>query len=711
MGTITKVTAAAALFGILLFGTAIAQRPNEKGLAPIRQVTGKIVPDQYIVVFKKGVVRTAAASLRERVKGLGGSILFEYSAALNGFSVKISPEGLNTLRTDPNIDYIERDQLNELTTVQSNPVPGLDRTSERLLPLDHRYTYSETGAGVHAYIVDTGIRATNVEFGGRVSGGVTEIQDGNGTNDCHGHGTNVAGIVGGAIYGIAKNVSLHPVRVFTCSGGGATTSVLVAAVDWITANAVHPAVANMSLRGGIQPALDTAITNSIASGVTYVVAAGNDNGADACTFSPAHVANAITVGAIDPNSDTQASFSNIGACLDLYGPGVNIQAAGNASDTATSTFSGTSQATPHVAGTAAKYLQINPGATPAQVWAAIHAADDVNPGTAGWAGIGNRGAGSPNELLHWGSVSSGQIDGDPHVTTVDGVPYDFQSAGEFVALRDRNLELQTRQTPVPTGGIVSNAHTGLATCVSVNTAAAMRVGGHRVSYQPSMNGQGNASMMQVRVDGVLTNVPVSGLNLSAGGRLSPLDGGLVIDTPDGSTITLLPNFWGAPHNIWYLSIAVAHTRASDGIMGAIATDSWLPRLSDGGSVGPLPAALAQRYADLYGKFADSWRVSDANTLFDYAPGTGTGSFTVKSWPLQSGQCVIDKVPPVRETLDVAIAKRLCEPVRDENQRGNCVADVVATANTGFAKAYIRSQTVRISLIQRPSFRGIRRTDQ
>ncbi len=285
MNKTTIWSSAVALTAITLLGAAAAQRPDEAGLASVLRIEGKAVPDQYIVVFKKGVARTAAAGMRERVKALGGTILFEYKSALNGFSVKISPEGLRALRADSRIEYIEPDQLNELTTVQPNPVPGLDRTSERLLPLDHRYTYSESGAGVHAYIVDTGIRATNVEFGGRVSGGVTEIMDGNGTNDCHGHGTNVAGIVGGTTFGVAKNVALHPVRVFTCGGGGATTSVLVAGVDWITTNAVHPAVANMSLRGPIQPALDTAINNSIASGVTYVVAAGNDNGADACSAS------------------------------------------------------------------------------------------------------------------------------------------------------------------------------------------------------------------------------------------------------------------------------------------------------------------------------------------------------------------------------------------------------------------------------------------
>ncbi len=191
---------------------------------------------------------------------------------------------------------------------------------------------------------------------------------------------------------------------------------------------------------------------------------------------------------------------------------------------------------------------------------------------------------------------------------------------------------------------------------------------------------------------------IGGDGIGSGG--SSIGGGLVVDTPDGSIISLLPNFWGAPHNIWYLSIAVTHTRASDGIMGAIATGSWLPRLSNGTSVGPLPAALPQRYADIYGTFANSWRVSNATTLFDYGPGQSTGSFTVKSWPPQNGPCVIDNMPPVRETLDISVARKVCLPVRDENQRANCVADVVATANTGFARAYLNSERVKRLLLKR-----------
>jgi hypothetical protein len=674
-----------------LASVAATQPSNVPELAPIRTTPGsRIVPNQYIVVFKNRVSSDEMGSMRERVKALGGRILYEYKAALNGFSVQISPEGLQRLRALPEIEYVEQDQEGVLFIAETPAVAGLDRTSERLLPLDNTYNYTEDGTGVHAYILDTGIRATNVEFGGRVSGGVDELMDGNGTNDCHGHGTNVAGIVGGAVYGMAKNVALHPVRVATCTGGlnGAQT---IAGIDWVTANAVHPAVANMSFGFGTFASLDAAVNNSIAAGVVNVAAAGNAN-ADACNTSPARVPNAITVGAIDPNTDTRAGFSNVGPCLDLFAPGVNIRAAGFSTDTATSTFSGTSQAAPHVAGTAAKYLQFHPAATPAQVWAAIHSVNDV-ASTPGWAGIMDPN-GSVNELLHWGPTSDGQHNGDPHITTVNGVNYDFQSAGEFVALRDGGFELQTRQTAVPTATPIFNQYTGLTSCVSVNTAAAVRVGSNRVSYQPNLTGRAGSQGMEVRINGKLTTVPAAGLNLPPGGRVSAIGGGILIDTPDGSAVTLLPNFWGAPNNIWYLNISVAHTQAREGTMGAVPAGNWLPRLSNGALAGPTPATLPQRYAALYGRFAKSWRVTQATTLFDYAPGMSTGSFLNANWPPRQGKCTLGRNPPLVEPIAVAVARRVCWPVRDKDQRKNCIVDVVATGSIGFARAYLNSQHVK-----------------
>jgi hypothetical protein len=176
--------------------------------------------------------------------------------------------------------------------------------------------------------------------------------------------------------------------------------------------------------------------------------------------------------------------------------------------------------------------------------------------------------------------------------------------------------------------------------------------------------------------------------------VSAIGGGILIDTPDGSAVTLLPNFWGAPNNIWYLNIAVAHTQAREGTMGAVPAGNWLPRLSNGALAGPMPATLPQRYAALYGQFAKSWRVTDATTLFDYAPGMSTGSFLNANWPPRQGKCTLGRNPPLVKPIAVAVARRACQPVRDKNQRNNCIADVVATGSIGFARAYLNSQHVR-----------------
>ncbi|HZN20739.1 MAG TPA: S8 family serine peptidase, partial [Micromonosporaceae bacterium] len=293
------------------------------------------------------------------------------------------------LAADPAVDYVQQNHVLGLVGTQPNPPSwGLDRIDQRSRPLDSSYTYPSTAANVHAYIIDTGIRFTHTDFGGRAVSGFDAI-DGGSADDCHGHGTHVAGTTGGTAYGVAKAVQLVAVRVLSCSGSG-TTAQVVAGVDWVTANAVKPAVANMSLGGGVQTALDSAVANSIASGVTYAIAAGNSN-ADACNFSPARVGTAITLGATDIN-DNRASFSNFGTCLDLFAPGVSIVSAWWTSDTATSTLSGTSMAAPHAAGVAALVASANPTFTPQQVRDEIVA--DATTGV-----VVNPGVGSPNLLL------------------------------------------------------------------------------------------------------------------------------------------------------------------------------------------------------------------------------------------------------------------------------------------------------------------------
>src|SRR5215813_9284608 len=291
-----------------------------------------------------------------------------YGYAINGFSAQMSEEQALNLSRDPRVRFVEEDSIVEASVTQNNPPWGLDRIGQRDLPLNHAYSYTNTGSGVNVYIIDTGIRRTHTQFGGRASASFDAVGDGQNTNDCNGHGTHVSGTVGGSTYGVAKSVRLFAVRVLGCNGSG-TNSGVIAGVDWVTANHISPAVANMSLGGGVSTALDTAVRNSIASGVTYSIAAGNSN-TDASSSSPARVAEAITVGATTM-TDARSSFSNFGSVVDIFAPGSSILSSFNTSDTATNTISGTSMATPHVAGVVARYLQANPGASPAQARNAI----------------------------------------------------------------------------------------------------------------------------------------------------------------------------------------------------------------------------------------------------------------------------------------------------------------------------------------------------
>lgn len=387
------------------------------------------IPGKYIVVFKdqdlseSGIamlasgetVRQAAERLLSEARqnqlylnnrrgisnaksqesiGLG----FVYGNAIKGFSASLTPDAVNLLRQNPDIAYIEPDREVKLHAVQT-PTPswGLDRIDQRNLPLNQAYEYLNDGSGVHAYVIDSGIRATHNEFSGRVGNGFDFIDNDTIPNDCNGHGTHVAGTLGGTNFGVAKNVTIHPVRVFGC-GNTTPTSTIIAGINWVSANRQLPAVANMSLGGPALTALDTAVVNLINSGVVAVVSAGNDNGANACNSSPARVANALTV-ASSTMTDQRSGFSNIGNCIDIFAPGSAIVSAWITSNTASNTLNGTSMAAPHVSGVAALRLDVQPSQTPAQVNTAI-----INSATTNR--ISNPGSGTPNRLLFSGSGSS-----------------------------------------------------------------------------------------------------------------------------------------------------------------------------------------------------------------------------------------------------------------------------------------------------------------
>ncbi|MFV5535664.1 S8 family peptidase [Acinetobacter pittii] len=352
-----------------------------------------IIKNQYIVILNKDV-----GSSNEFAQGIakqhGGKVLQTYDAVLKGFAIYL-PDVAGTafveaMKKNPKVVSVENDTIMKVdATTQSNPDWGLDRIDQKNLPLDSAYSYLQTGSGTTAYIVDTGILSTHQQFSGRVLSGYTAISDGNGTSDCHGHGTHVAGTVGGSTYGVAKNVSLVPIRILGCDGSGASSNV-IAGLDWILKNGKKPAVVNMSLGGEANASLDSAVENLFNNGYVMVVAAGNSN-TDACSSSPARVSKAITVAATD-STDTRASYSNYGSCVDIFAPGSQINSSWIGSNTATKVLNGTSMATPHVVGVVAEMLQSTPTATPQTISTNLlnQASNNVvkNP------------SGSPNRLLY-----------------------------------------------------------------------------------------------------------------------------------------------------------------------------------------------------------------------------------------------------------------------------------------------------------------------
>ncbi len=355
-----------------------------------------VIPDRYIVLFD-GAVADAPGTANDLVAQSGGDLVQVYDGAVKGFTIEADLGQLADVAASGDVAYIERDRVMQADGSQSGAWWGLDRIDERNRPTDGTYTWGPDGSGATVYVLDTGIRTSHTDFGGRASGGFTAINDGNGTNDCNGHGTHVASTAVGSQWGVAKNANTVAVRVLGCSGSGSTSGV-IAGINWVANNHVKPAVANMSLGGGASSALDNAVAAAVNAGVVMVVSAGNDNN-QACFKSPARAPSALTI-ASSTSSDARSGFSNYGSCVDFFAPGSSIRAAWYTSNTAVANLSGTSMASPHAAGAVALYLSANPNATPSQVEQAIES-------NASTGKISNAGSGTPNLLLYTGFMTGG----------------------------------------------------------------------------------------------------------------------------------------------------------------------------------------------------------------------------------------------------------------------------------------------------------------
>ena len=522
------------------------------------------VQGQYIVVLKDNAASLAnERSSLSRVSVVArdvatknrAKLVQSYTSVLRGFVAQADDKALARLLADPRVAYVEEDGVVSINATQSPATWGLDRIDQRNLPLNNSYTYDTTASGVHAYIIDTGVLLTHTQFTGRMGNGYDAVTSGGNANDCNGHGTHVAGTVGGTTHGVAKGVTIHPVRVLGCNGSG-TNAGVIAGMDWVANNHVKPAVANMSLGGGASQATDDAVARMTNAGVTVVVAAGNSND-NACNYSPARAPSAITTGST-ANTDARSSFSSYGSCLDIYAPGTNITSAWYTGTTATNTISGTSMASPHVAGVAALYLAANPSATPAQVTTAI--INNATPNV-----VTNPGAGSPNRLLY-------SLFGPPANTyTVSGTITTSAGAGiANVVVSSGSVTATTNSSGAYTlNGLANGTYTltpSLSGYTFSPTSRSVTVSSANVTGQ-NFTGTGSSGVQTYTNgtdyainDNATVNSPITVSGRTGNGQASTpvavniihtYRGDLVVDlvAPDGSVYNLLNRSGGSADNV------------------------------------------------------------------------------------------------------------------------------------------------------------------
>ena len=610
------------LAALALMATATPAMAAEP-VGTIRSAGGATaVEDSYIVVFKNSeVTRTAVGSSVDRLlRRHGGATARTYNTAIRGAELRVSARAAARIAADPAVAYVEQNHTVSIAATQTNPPSwGLDRIDQRNLPLDNSYTYPNTATNVTSYIIDTGIRTTHSDFGGRATWGTNTVDSNN--TDCNGHGTHVAGTVGGSAYGVAKGTRLVAVKVLNCQGSG-TNAGVIAGIDWVTANAIKPAVANMSLGGAASTATDNAVINSINSGVTYAVAAGNGNALgvrqNACNYSPARTEPAITVGATQ-NNDAAASFSNFGTCVDILAPGVSITSAWHTNDTATNSISGTSMASPHVAGAAALVLSANPSWTPQQV--RDYLVNNATPNV-----ITNVGTGTPNRLLYVvnGSTPPPTNDFSVSVSPTSGSTAPGGSVTATVATATTNGSAQSvslSASGLPSGATASfspaTVTSGGSSTLTVSTSVSTPAGTYPVTVTGTAASGTKTATYSLTVTG--TGGGCSGTN------------GTDVSIPDaGAAVTSSITISGCNRNASSAStvaVNIVHTYRGDLVIDLLAPDGTSYRLKNSSIFDSAPNVNATYTVNLSSKAANgTWRLQVRDV---YAGDTGY----INTWTL------------------------------------------------------------------------------